>query len=354
MKSMNRLGALRVCALAMLVIGLPAAASAQIFEMKNDFLQLFFGPNGSLIVADPNTNTLKGVRYSPTPTAVFDASMEMMAAAPSAAENWVVSLLDPDGLPLFLVDGGLAAGFGDIGAGNGSGNNLVRTFVMELTNEFGGPAILSVRHTVEITQGLGEQDKRVKFTVTMENLTADPLSGISYMRTVNPKQGLFVQGLPQSLKLNFGLAEEAFFPGGMAVVSSIPGVPQGDPRQREFGLGSEIPGARVNSYGNAVGNLEIAAIAANHYLWDGTNRTKIGNGDAFPSEPTPMAMNLWFGEDVIGTILPYSRREIGSFVYIFDGATPEGEIPEPGVVAFLAGGISAFGLVLLRRRRGGA
>jgi len=328
-------------------VGLCGGASAQV-SVENSFIRLFLNSTGDIVTGSLANATPPGIVFSPNDN-VSVLGKEMVAAMPFPAEAWVLKLPTPQG-DLFIRNGGLADGYGQVIDG-GSGTSLSRTFAYELGD--GSSAMVRLYQTVSITNAgpdLGQ--KRVQFAIDLENLTNQELEGLSYLRTVNPKQGVTPDLPNQSVGTDNHLGT-LVYPEGVAVDSTIPTVGLDDPLQRHLAIGSTVLGTRVNAVGNAFGNLDADLLATFGYselaALGPPGITTVGpvpfnSGDLI----TPVALNLWWDASVIGNIAAGQRKSIGSFYYVFDG--PVQQVPEPGAPALLAGA-ALGGLTVLRVRR---
>jgi len=331
------LGRLILVGLALLLV---TGARAQV-TMTGTFVDLFFNETGDLISPLPKDDfpASQGIQFRPM---AVGPKKEMIAWRPFPAESWVLNLNGT-----LIHNGGLEFGLAqNIVVG---GDQRRRTFDMDLTDTPGGTLLLHLRQTVSYELN----DQRVRFDIELTNLTNNALDGITYLRTVNPKQGVTLPAGLATFETDNRL-NSPFFPEGIAVDSIVPTVAIDDPRQRHLALGSWIVGTRVNATGNAFTNLDIS-------LLDDAGYVELAGFDAdgnpqFISVPDPntpfedgtVGLNLWFDNNVIGTLDPGETQQIGTFFYIFGGRGPV--VPEPGALAMLCGaGVSGL-FVLLRRR----
>lgn len=335
-----RLRSLGLSILLVLALLLPMSARAQI-KMTGAFVDLYFNQTGDLISPLPKSDfpASQGILYRPKRTG---PKREMIAWRPFPAESWVLNLNGT-----LIRNGGLAAGLADnIVVG---GNERERTFDMDLTDTPGGLPVIHLRQTVSYDR----LDQRVRFDIDLTNLTGAPIDGITYLRTVNPKQGVPLPGGLSTFQTDNRL-NSPFFPEGIAVDSIVPTLPEDDPRQRHLALGTWMPGARVNATGNAATNLNISLLDDIGYGElvgfgaDGRPIILSTPDSSTPFEDGQVALNLWFDTNVIGTLDVGETQRIGTFFYIFGDRAA---VPEPSALAMLGSALIGSLCVLFRRRR---
>jgi hypothetical protein len=330
-----------------LVLG-AVGARAQL-EMDGTFVRMLFDPS---MTGQLNTDPANGfgILFRPTTAQPF-TEMIIGSTLHPGAEAWVLNLNGT------LVRNGGAADFLLVGSPTvtnlDSGSLLRRNFSMTLADTPFGPPVINL--TQDVSYNL--DDKRVRFDVSLTNLTGVPITGLTYLRTVNPLQA-FNTGA--SIGTDNSLGTDVF-PEGLAVKSLIPGIGLNDPDQRLMALASDIKPdpatglttfSNVNSAGNAQSNNDIASISASGFARLNADGTISEFGpNPFQSDPgSVIGLNLWF--DTIADLAPGQTANLGTFFYVFagQGGAPV-VIPEPGATALFFG--AAFGGVtaLWRRRR---
>jgi hypothetical protein len=213
-------------------------------------------------------------------------------------------------------------------------------------------------------------DQKVRFDIFIENISTMVLGGVSYLRTVNPRQGvdLYIPAVfdtdkrPDSPYFIDAITGKSL---GVSVDSVVFGKPEQDENQRHLALASDLIGTRVNAVGDADTN-----VFKRHSLIESPEGSPLyGRLDGFDADGDPIisytsadldtifrdgdaAINLWFGPDVVGDINPGENRYVGTFFYVFGGPTPGGGpvVPEPGAMALLSGlVVSSLSLLVIRR-----
>ncbi len=331
---------------ALLALLVSTGAGAQV-TMGNSFVKLYFNSTGDLIAPTPKGETpaSKGIEYRPNTGAAYQE--ELAAGLTGIAEGWVLSL---------------NAGGDIVNDANGrfrystpvvTGSDLQRTFTMELTDGLDlDTPVLSLTQVVTLSDTGTDADKIARFDITLTNLTGDSLTGLSYLRTVNPRQGLVGTSTPTQ-DLDFALGSSTFFADGISLLSQIPGYALDDDAQRVLALASDTVGARVSSGGSAVSNLlktSVGAVDENgYYEWTGSGIDAGAATGSTISTGGPYAINLWFDSNVLGDSLESGQSASFTFYYVLNGGKSTA-VPEPGALAMVFAGLGAAGLLWRRRR----
>lgn len=317
--------ALRLLALAALAALMAPGARGQTL-LTGDYVQINVTDTGQLVSSGGT-----GIMFRPTTGDIF---REMIVSGSLGAEGWT---LDLNGTLITNGDGYIVGG-PIVTSGNGPGTRFHRTG-MSLSDTLGGSAMVQLDQLMTFDQG----DKRVRFDVTLQNLTGQTLEW-SYLRTVNPLQGLDalpapVQGPTQASN------GAALFPEGVAADSLNSTAPA--EFQRHLALATDTVGGRVNSGGNAKTNFDGFSVFGHGYIeLISTGPVASNTVDVpFPGLPGE-ALNFWMAN--LGALAPQSRAQF-TFYYVFDGPVGQ-EVPEPGALS-LFGGLAVAGVAFLRRRR---
>jgi hypothetical protein len=365
----------------LMILSLSAGAMAQV-QLSGTFVDLFFNPTGDLIApldADGNkqiynkldpTQGGRGILYTPFPDNPAKPKKELIAWSGRPAEGWGLNFLLPGAAAPVIIGNG-SDGFG---AANLASNIEVSksldertlTFKMDLTDEQGNDPL--VRLTQVVNYNL--TDQKVRFDIYVENISTMILGGVSYLRTVNPRQGvdLYIPAVfdtdkrPDSPYFIDAITGKSL---GISVDSVVFGKPEQDENQRHLALASDLIGTRVN----AVGDADINIFKRHSLIESPEGSPLYGRLDGFDADGNPIisysssdldaifrdadaAINLWFGPDVIGDIRPGDNRYVGTFFYVFGGPKIDGGpvIPEPGPLALLSGFMMSALLLLVSRR----
>lgn len=215
-------------------------------------------------------------------------------------------------------------------------------------------------------QEAGEPKNRVKFTVTFKNNGTQTLDGLRYARAVDPNQGYLYSlstfqhfrtpGDPNAFAIDSWDTPGALNPQRMAL-----GVSPGDAGTD----GTTIFATNFLSETSLLSNLQAKDVRKNNRLvlhGKGADYLAAGSDTVFAStndftDGSLDTTSFTPGDAALVLLSPSYSLAPGdeqTFIYyLFFSAvssTPPADVPEPGPVAFYAGGIAGAGLLLRRRR----
>ena len=339
------------------------------YTMKNSFVKLFFNPAGDLIVPTPKVETPAGSGIIFRPSLGVPWREIVAYGLTGISEEWVISAWTGTAYSnningLFITS---------YGSGNGDGTDLQRTFKAYAKKSASPPTtVLEITQVVTLANtGSGELDKLIKFDVSIKNISATPVSGVTYLRSIGARQGwsypttgsllydLDAHYTNQKIwewNNNYTSAKEYtinFYPSGGAIVTKIANVGFSDPNQVFLGLGSRTPGARMSLWGASDTNrlkTTLTSVATSGYFeWDGTTLAPCGTYQITPDYSlghTYYTPNLWFDKNVIPDPLPAGASADFSFHYIlYDDLTSTassgvtGTVSSSGTIFSIAPGI---------------